>query len=282
MSDEGYRGRSRTRWAATATGWEREADAMRRASMRVSSWMVEAIRPQPGHTVLELAAGLGDTGFLAAELIQPGGVLICSDFVPEMLTAAQRRAEALGIANVRFRQIDADLPLDLEAASLDGVLCRWGLMLLADPEAALRETRRVLRPGGRLALAAWTGPEDNRWSSLPQRVLMERGLLEPADPSAPGQFAWAREGIVAEHLDAAGFVEYDVRALDFHESFASVEEWWTAQTRLSMRAADAAAAMDAATREEVLDALRDGSAQWRQPDGSLAIPARTWVAVAVA
>jgi ubiquinone/menaquinone biosynthesis C-methylase UbiE len=155
---------ARASWGAAAGGWEARADEMRRATMPVSSRMVDAIGPQPGHTVLELAAGAGDTGFLAAELIQPGGTLITSDFAPEMLSAAQRRAEALGIGNVRFRQIDAELPLDIEAASLDAVLCRWGFMLLSDPESALRETRRVLRPGGRLALAAWTGPEDNPWS----------------------------------------------------------------------------------------------------------------------
>jgi SAM-dependent methyltransferase len=249
----------------------------------VSTWLVEAIRPQPGHTVLELAAGPGDTGFLAAELIRPGGTLICSDFVPEMLSAAQRRAEALRLDNVRFRQIDAEANLDLPAASLDGVLCRWGYMLLADPEAALRETRRVLRPGARVALAAWTGPADNRWSAEPVAVLTERGLLEPpADPDAPGQFAWAREGIIAEHLDAAGFLEPEVTTVDFAYVFDSVRAWWDAQIGLSMRTADAAAGLDDATLDAVLAELARRGEAFAQPGGGLRIPARTWVAAAVA
>ena len=147
--------------------------------------MVDAIAPQPGHTVLDLAAGIGDTGFLAAELIEPGGTLITSDFAPEMLSAAQRRAEQLGLRNVRFRQIDASQPIDLEAASLDAVLCRWGYMLMDDPEAALRETRRVLRPGGRLALAAWTSADENRWSSLPDGVA-GRARADRAAGAGPG------------------------------------------------------------------------------------------------
>src|SRR3954453_7466881 len=118
--------RERERWARVAPGWAAHADAMRVDTMPVSAGMVAALEPQPGQTVLELAAGPGDTGFLAAELLQPGGKLISSDFSPEMLSVAQERAAQLGIRNVLFRQIDMKLPLDQPAASLDGVLCRWG------------------------------------------------------------------------------------------------------------------------------------------------------------
>src|SRR3982751_5807041 len=120
--------------------------------MPVSTAMIEAIQPHPGQTVLDLAAGMGDTGYLAYELIQPGGELITSDFAPEMLAAAQRRAPSN--ANIRFRQMDMSVPLDQPAASIDAVLCRWGYMLLKDPEYALRETRRLLKQDGHLALAA--------------------------------------------------------------------------------------------------------------------------------
>jgi SAM-dependent methyltransferase len=280
MSD--YRAESRARWAQTAGGWEADGEAMRRATMPVSSWMVEAIAPQPGHTVLELAAGLGETGFLAAELIQPGGELITSDFVPEMLSAAQRRAEELRLRNVRFRQVDAELNIDFPAGSIDGVLCRWGYMLLADPEAALRETRRVLRSGGRVALAAWTGPDDNRWSADPVRALVDRGLIEAGDPDAPGQFTWAREGVIAEHLENAGFVEHEVEQVNFVNAYASVADWFQAQTRLSMRVGDVARSLDDATRASVLAELAERAAEFTREDGSLFIPARTWVAAATA
>src|SRR5688572_8089018 len=131
----------RDRWIRAAAGWEARADQLERDTMPVSTWLVDAIGPQPGHTVLELAAGIGDTGFLAAELIEPGGTLITSDFVPEMLTAAQRRADQKQITNVRFRQMDMNVPLDQPAASVDGVIGRWAYMLINDGEAALRETR---------------------------------------------------------------------------------------------------------------------------------------------
>ncbi|HET8953521.1 MAG TPA: methyltransferase domain-containing protein [Solirubrobacteraceae bacterium] len=281
MSDD-IRQQSRARWTATANGWGKRADELRRATMPVSSWMVDAVGPQPGDTLLELAAGPGDTGFLAAELIRPGGTLITSDFVPEMLNVAQERAKALGLDNVRFKQIDAETAIDIEAASIDGVLCRWGYMLMADPVTALLQTRRVLKPGGRLALAAWAAPEHNLWSALPARELVTRGLLERPAPDEPGQFAWAEEGVIAERLEEAGFVDYEIAAVDFTVAYPSVEGWWDSTRDMSMRVADATAGLDENTVGEIRAALKEAAAPFTDGDGAVAIPARTWTAAATA
>ena len=277
-----YRRASRERWGKSARGWLARREQLARASMPVTLRMVEAIAPQPGHALLELAAGIGDTGFYAAELVEPGGTLICSDFAPEMLSAAQERARALGLTNVRFKQIDAETSIDIEAASLDGVICRWGYMLMADPVTALQETRRVLKPGRRLTLAAWTGPDDNLWSALPARELVRRGLVEAPDPAAPGQFTWAPEGMIAERLRDAGFVDFEVAAVDFAYRYGSPGEWWDSTLELSTRFADATAGMDAATFGELRDSLAEAAREFTGEDGSLTIPARTWTAVATA
>jgi SAM-dependent methyltransferase len=276
-----YRQESRARWAAQARGWSAQAEAVARATMPVSVWMVDALGLQPGHEVLELAAGTGDVGFLAAEQIAPGGTLISSDFVPEMITAAQARAERLGITNVRFRQIDAE-SIDQPAASLDGVLCRWGYMLMADGEAALRETRRVLRPGGRVALAAWTSPTENPWASLAAGELVRRGHAEPPDPDAPGQFAWGRAGVIAERLEGAGFGEHEVDVVDFIMAFPSFDGWIAVSRDLGSRLRAAIDGLDAAERDDVLAAVREQALPYAQADGSMALPARTWVAWAAA
>ncbi len=254
---------------------------MRLATMAVSVRMIDLLAPQRGQDLLELAAGLGDVGFLAAELIAPGGTLTCSDFVPEMLTAAQARAEELGIEGVRFRQIDAE-SIDQPAASLDGVLCRWGYMLMPDPEAALRETRRVLRPGARVALAAWTPAAENPWASIPMRELVERGIVERPERDAPGQFAWAREGVIAERLDDAGFTSPEVEVIPFAMTYPTANDWIATQRDLSPRFDDALSDLDDVTREDVLAAIRSKSADFEAPDGTLVLPAATWVAAATA
>ena len=133
------------RGSRAAGGWTARRAQLQEVVAPVSHWLIDAIAPQPGHRVLELAAGLGDTGFLAAELIQPGGELITSDFAEPMLEAAEERAAELGLTNVTFKAIDAEW-IDEPTASLDAVLCRFGYMLMLDPGAALQETRRG-RPG---------------------------------------------------------------------------------------------------------------------------------------
>src|SRR5437588_3831934 len=119
------------RWDRGAAGWSRRADSVQEFGMRVSVWMVEHLDLQPGQRVLELAAGPGDTGFLAAELVKPGGTLISSDASRSMLGVATGRARDLGVTNVEFRQIELEW-IDLDTAGVDAALCRWGLMLVGD------------------------------------------------------------------------------------------------------------------------------------------------------
>src|SRR3954453_20031618 len=132
MDHEALRGEGRESWELAAPGWAARADAFERDTFPVSRWLVDHLDLQPGHTVLELAAGTGDTGFLAAELVRPGGRLISTDGAEAMVAAAERRAAELGLDNIEHRTMEAEW-IDLETASVDAVLCRWGYMLLADP-----------------------------------------------------------------------------------------------------------------------------------------------------
>ena len=280
-SADEYRRDSRARWGAQAAGWSARAEQIGRQTMPVAVWLVDALALQPGNDVLELAAGTGEVGFLAAEQIQPGGMLISSDFVPEMITAAQKRAEQMGITNVRFRQIDAE-GIDQPAASLDGVLCRWGYMLMADGEAALRETRRVLKPGARVALAAWGPPSENPWASIPIGELVARGHIERPDPSQPGQFAWARPGTIEENLEATGFTEHHVETLDFALTYPTFDEWVAVGQDISTMLRRAFTGLPVDERDDVLAAVREQAMPYVQEDGSVVLPARTWVAAATA
>jgi SAM-dependent methyltransferase len=272
---------TRRRWAGIAAGWARQQGVMRVATAPVSHWLVEAIRPQPGHRVLELAAGQGETGFLAAELIKPGGVLVSSDASQEMLEGARARAAELELGNVDFQVIDAEW-IDLPVASVDGVLCRWGYMLMADPDAALRETRRVLRPGGRVALAAWAGPDANPWASVPARELVRRGHVPAPEPGAPGMFAFADGDAVAARLEEAGFSEVEVEPLEFQFAFPSLEAWWETQLDLSPILRPTLDGLGPAEAAATRSAIEEQLARYVTPASEAVMPACTLVAAASA
>jgi SAM-dependent methyltransferase len=274
-----YRHASLDRWSRAARGWGMHREHLQAAWRPVSAWLVDAIEPQPGHRVLELAAGPGDTGLLAAELILPGGTLLSTDIVEEMVDLARARAQELGLTNVEFRTLDAEW-IDLPTASLDGVLARWGYMLLADPEAALRETRRVLRPGGRVALAAWTGPADNPWNAVPSEELRAVGALEPVDLDAPGMYALRDPDRIGALLDDTGFTDVVIEQIDIASRFADLDEWWDIQLDVSLTLATAVGSLTPAQRDDLRDAIDARLAAYVAPDGSVTLPGRTHVAAA--
>jgi len=276
---EEYRAASREGWSASAGAWGAYRGVMQAAGEPVSHWMVDAIDPQPGHRVLELAAGPGDTGFLAAELIEPGGTLISSDLVEEMLDQGRARAAELRITNVEFQIIDAEW-IDLPTASLDGVLARWVYMLLADPATALRETRRVLRPGGRLALAAWADPEENPWAFAPRAELAAMGAVTPPAPGAPDMFALREPQQIVDLLEETGFEDIVVEPVPIVFRYASLDDWWDTQLDLSPTLARGVVALTPAQRDDLRDALDLRLARYVADDGSVALPGLTHVAAA--
>jgi ubiquinone/menaquinone biosynthesis C-methylase UbiE len=192
---------------AIAPTWERRRADVEKVATPVREWMLRELRPHEGDTVLELAAGVGETGFEAATIIGESGRLITSDLSPAMLEAARRRGAELGVANVEYRIIDAER-IELDGDSVDGVLCRFGYMLMADPAAALAETRRVLRPDGRLTLSVWGAPEQNPFFAIIATSLVQHGHLPPPEPPpAPGPFSMASAERVEGLLRGAGFAE---------------------------------------------------------------------------
>lgn len=256
---EAARARSKAVWDEMAPGWHARRDELWDFSRPIAEWLVHKLDPRPGDTVLELAAGVGDTGLMAAKLVGEAGRLISTDFAPQMVAAARSRAQEMGIRNVEFRVLNAER-MDLEADSVDGVVCRWGYMLMVDPSAAFAETRRVLRQGGCLAFSVFATPERNPWASLVGRVLVIQGHISPPDPKAPGIFAMADPNRIRELVAGAGFAEPEIEEMPFQWRFTDPESYW----RFLLEAAGAISpvlralppAAQTAIREQVHDLAR--------------------------
>jgi ubiquinone/menaquinone biosynthesis C-methylase UbiE len=209
---------------AIAPTWERRRAYVEAVSTPVREWMLRELGPRAGDTVLELAAGVGETGFDAAELVGKRGRLISTDFSPAMLAAARRRGAERGVGNVEYRVIDAER-IELEADSVDGVLCRFGYMLMADPARALAETRRVLRPGGRLALAVWGAMEHNPFFTIVAICLTQHGHLPPPEPPGPPVFSMAGAQRTTALLEGAGFSGVRTEAVPVRFEVPNADEY---------------------------------------------------------
>jgi ubiquinone/menaquinone biosynthesis C-methylase UbiE len=276
-----HRSSSLAGWEEAAPGWVRRQEAIRALGAPVSQWMLDAVSLRPGQRVLELAAGLGETGMLAASLVAPTGGVIISDQADAMLDGARTRAAELGLSNVEFQVLGAEW-IDLPLATVDAVLCRWGYMLLADPPAALVETRRVLRPGGRVSLAVWDAAQQNPWAVLPMLELLDRGLIDAPSPGTPGPFALGDPELLRGLLEQAGFTEIDVQALELEQRHASFEVFWETTLDISRAFHDAVLSRPEPEIAEIRTGVGSRLAPFTSPDGMIAIPARTLVASASA
>lgn len=230
MKPEDFRRTSYEIAEAIAPGWERRRTYIEEVTTPVREWMLRELGPRPGDTVLELAAGAGDTGFEAAVIVGEGGQLISTDFSPNMVQVVRRRGAERGLRNVDYRVMDAER-IELDADSVDGVLCRFGFMLMADPAAALAETRRVLRPSGRVALAVWGAPERNPWLAIVARTLVERGHMPPPEESGgPSPFSMVSEERTRGLLEGAGFSAVRTQEVPMRFPFRDIDEYISVTT----------------------------------------------------
>ncbi len=287
MSDSGSRaGELIEGWERSAAGWGRQADRFRELSTPVSEWMIEHLALRPGQRVLELAAGPGDTGFLAAPLIARAppahpldGMLVCSDGAEAMLEVARARASKLGIENAEFLRLELEW-IDLPTASVDAILCRWGFMLSADPASAFGEARRVLRPGGRIALAVWDASERNPWATIPGRALVTLGHSPPPDPAAPGMFALAAPGRLVDCLESAGFVETLVEVLGVDRAYPSLDSYLEETLDLSRSFGEIRSTLSGDQDAELHREIASLAEPFTATDGSVRFPGSSLVGAA--
>ena len=270
-----YRQKSLQIWEKMASGWEDRREWILQDTRFINDWLIEQADPQPGDTVLDIAAGTGDLGFLIAERLGGDGRVISTDFSPEMLDVARRNGESRGVSSVEFRVLDAER-MDLDDDSVDGVGCRYGYMLMADPAAALRETRRVLRDGGPLAFAVWSTPDRNPWAAIPGMTLVQRGHVPPPDPTAPGIFALGLPERIRELVTGAGFPDPEIEEISFAFRYADDDDLWDALVSLAGPLARVVNALPDDERAATRAAILENVSSFRGDDGSYDVPASSW------
>jgi enediyne biosynthesis protein CalE5 len=230
--DDDLRAQLHRLWNGVAAGWAEHAEFTDARGAAVTERLLGLVSPEPGERVLDLATGAGGMGLAAAERVRPGGEVVLSDVAAEMVAVAAQRAEARGLGNVSARVLDLER-IDEPDESYDVVFCREGIMLVPDPARAAGEIRRVLRPGGRAALAVWGPRERNPWLDVVfAAATAELGVPVPP-PGIPGPFSLDDPVRFASLLAAAGLADVHVEEVAVPYRADSVDEWWARTTALA-------------------------------------------------
>jgi SAM-dependent methyltransferase len=197
-------------------------------------------------------------------LVGPEGKVFGIDPVPEMVEAARQEADRLGFKNAQFEVAPAD-PLPFSADKFDAAVSRFGVMFFPSPLDAVREMLRVLKPGGKLALAVWHFAENNPFFYTLSRVIGQYVDSPPPAPDAPEPFRFANPGMLRDILGEAEVLAPCERLLQFTIAAPiSVEDFWTLRMEMSETLRQKASMLSMEQLTEVkrlaLEALRQYSA----------------------
>lgn len=253
-------------WGRVAPTWRIYAEYADARAAAVTQQLLDRGEVGSGDRILELACGAGGTGLAAAHRVGPHGQVVLSDLAPEMTNIARDRAAELGLGNVTARSLDLQ-QIDEPDKSFDVVLCREGLMFAPDPAAAVTEIRRVLRMGGRLAVAVWGPRERNPWLGVVfDAVTAETGRPVPP-PGIRGPFALADPDRLERLLGGAGFCDVRVSEQSCPMRDESFAAWWTRTCSLAGPLTERLAAMSEQQRAAVEQRARDAARAYETADG---------------
>jgi ubiquinone/menaquinone biosynthesis C-methylase UbiE len=267
-------------WGSVAESWGEHADHVEQRAEVVTRLMIDAVAPAPGDGVLELACGAGGLGLAIADRVTPGGRVVLSDVAPEMAAIAAARVAGRDqdegdAAQLSVRVLDLE-EIDLPDASFDIVVCREGLMFTLDPVRAASEIARVLRPGGRAAIAVW-GPRDrNPWLGVLADAVAEHSGVGVPPPGTPGPFSLGGDRALQTTMTAAGFEHVSVQSVDVPTEDASFDDYWQLRTDLAGPLKKRLAAMSAAELSAIRETVRVRLSQYQTAD-RLRIPGLAYV-----
>lgn len=265
------------RWnGETGRRWISQRDRHAAVRERLTPRLLEGAAIVPGDRVLDVGCGCGEPTVAAARAAGPGGHVLGLDLSAPMLTVARRFAAGSGVANVDFREGDAQT-YPLPPAGFDVVISSFGVMFFDDSCAAFGNLRRALRPGGRLAFLSWQDGLRNEVFAIPLRVLRRHGAAVDA---ATGDDLFADPDRITALLTEAGFADVHVAAVREPARLGSDVADVMSYVRETTRVRDLLARLpDARTVDRVLAATAEQFAARERPDG-VWVTAAAWLVTA--
>jgi SAM-dependent methyltransferase len=258
--------------------WAREQEVMDQLAGPFGQAALTAAAAREGERAIDIGCGCGDTSIALAQAVGSRGSVLGLDVSAPMLGVARQRAA--GLAQLRFEQADASQAPLPEGQDL--LYSRFGVMFFDAPVPAFAHLRRSLKPAGRLAFVCWQSAKENLWASVP--VAAGRTALgitpPPADPHAPGPFAFADADRVQSILSEAGFAE--ISAEPFSYSMPMGDSPRKAAEESARLGPLARLVREAGPEHlpKIVDAVEAVLRPLAARDGSVSLPARAWIVTA--
>jgi SAM-dependent methyltransferase len=262
--------------------WATQQEEMDALTAPYGQDALNAAAARQGERVLDVGCGCGASTLSLGLSVGANGAVTGADVSRTMLDVARRRAAQAGLGHVTFAEADASsasLPRDL-----DLIFSRFGIMFFAEPVPAFTHMRQAMKSTGRIAFVCWRAARDNPWASVPVAAARQALKLEapPADPHAPGPFAFADDVRVRGILKDAGFRGIEI---DPFEHLMPLGSNPRSAAEYATRSGPVARLVREATPEKaprIIEAVEKAITPLAARDGSVSLPGRTWVITAKA
>lgn len=271
---EQIREQQKASWNKFSSGWKKWDDLTMNFLKPMGDEIIQQLHLKETDVVLDIAAGTGEPGLTIAQKVNKGRVVI-TDLAEDMLAIARENATKRGIKNIETRACDV-CELPFADNTFDAISCRFGFMFFPDILLAAKEMYRVLKPGGRIAVAVWNVPEKNFWVTVTMGTISRNLELPPTPPGTPGIFRCAADQLIVDLFLKAGLKNVTQKEVAGKLNAETTDVYWNMMNEVAAPVVtaliDASDAMKEKIKREVYQALDQ-----TYPNGNISIDASALV-----
>ncbi|MBS1680275.1 MAG: methyltransferase domain-containing protein [Bacteroidetes bacterium] len=268
------RDQQKASWNKFSSGWRKWNELTMDHLKPMGDEIIHLIHSDDNSMVLDIAAGTGEPGLTLASKMKKGKVIV-TDLSEGMLAIARENAAARGLKNIETKVCDV-CELPFADQTFDAISCRFGFMFFPDMQLAANEMHRVLKPGGKIAVAVWNAAEKNFWITAMGGTINRNLNIAPPPPGAPGMFRCAESGLMSALFQKSGFKNTVEKEVKSQLKCGDTDTYWSMMTEIAAPFVAALSKADdrmkAKIKEEVYNTVNQ-----KYPDGKVFIDASALV-----